>query len=101
MTITIIGLGPGSPEMLTRRAWEVLSNASEIYVRTARHPTLDGLPASVRVKSFDYLYEQAATFSQVYSHVADAVVLLGVSPDVIYPVSGHPLIGYSIVTNLL
>ena len=53
MTITIVGLGPGDPALLTRRAWEVLSNASEIYVRTARHPTLDGLPSSVKVKSFD------------------------------------------------
>ena len=101
MTITIIGLGPGSPELLTRQAWEVLSNASEIYVRTARHPTLDGLPSSVKVKSFDYLYEQAATFSQVYSQVADEVLRLGATSNLIYCVPGHPLVGEASVTDLL
>jgi tetrapyrrole methylase family protein/MazG family protein len=101
MTVTIIGLGPGSPQMLTRRAWDVLSNASEIYVRTARHPTLAGLPASVSVHSFDYVYEQAQQFSEVYCQVADEVLRLGAAGDVIYGVPGHPLVGEATVTNIL
>ena len=32
MTITIIGLGPGDPALLTRRAWDIISRASDIYV---------------------------------------------------------------------
>ena len=101
MTITIIGLGPGSPEMLTRRAWDVLSNAKKIYVRTARHPTLEGLPPSVAVHSFDYVYEQAHDFTEVYALVADELLRLGGQGDVIYCVPGHPLVGESTVTTIL
>ncbi|GAG15303.1 unnamed protein product, partial [marine sediment metagenome] len=32
--ITIIGLGPGDPELLTREAWKVLAESEEIYLRT-------------------------------------------------------------------
>ncbi|HZY42052.1 MAG TPA: SAM-dependent methyltransferase, partial [Anaerolineae bacterium] len=101
MTITIIGLGPGDPLLLTRRAWDVLSKATEIYVRTARHPTLEGLPPAVSVKSFDYLYEQTQQFAEVYAQVADEVLRLGALGDVIYCVPGHPLVGESTVTNIL
>src|SRR5450759_1664542 len=101
MSITIIGLGPGSPDQLTRRAWAVLSTATEIYVRTSRHPTLAGLPASVSIKSFDHLYEQAATFSQVYGQVADEILRLGAAGDVIYAVPGHPFVGEASVKDIL
>jgi len=62
MTITIVALARLTRDVERGGPGKFLSNASEIYVRTARHPTLDGLPSSVKVKSFDYLYEQAATF---------------------------------------
>jgi tetrapyrrole methylase family protein/MazG family protein len=101
MSITIIGLGPGSPDQLTRRAWEVLSSATEIHVRTARHPTLAGLPSTVLINSFDYLYEQAESFSQVYVHIADEVLRLGKSGSVIYAVPGHPLVGEASVSVIL
>src|SRR5512145_3166580 len=101
MTITIVGLGPGDPTMLTRRAWDTLSNANEIYVRTARHPTLDGLPPSVTVKSFDAIYEQTINFAEVYAQVADEVLRLGAAGDMIYCVPGHPLVGESTVTDIL
>ena len=35
MTITIVGLGPGNPDQLTREAWVVLCGAGEVYLRTA------------------------------------------------------------------
>ncbi len=101
MSITIIGLGPGSPDQLTRRAWAVLSTATEIYVRTARHPTLAGLPAAVSIKSFDHLYEQTASFAQVYVQVADEILRLGAAGDVIYAVPGHPSVGEASVTDIL
>ncbi len=101
MTITIIGLGPGDPALLTRQAWDILSNANEIYVRTARHPTLDGLPPSVTVKSFDAIYEQTINFAEVYVQVADEVLRMGAAGDVIYCVPGHPLVGESTVTDIL
>jgi tetrapyrrole methylase family protein/MazG family protein len=101
MIITIIGLGPGDPALLTRRAWDIISKASDIYVRTARHPTLEGLPAAVTVHSFDHIYEQVQQFAEVYAQVADEVLRLGAQGDVIYCVPGHPLVGESTVTNIL
>src|SRR5512137_1257404 len=98
MAITIIGLGPGDPALLTRRAWDIISSASDLYVRTARHPTLEGLPAAVTVHSFDHIYERAQQFSEVYAQVADAVLRLGAQGDVIYGVPGHPLVGEATVT---
>jgi tetrapyrrole methylase family protein/MazG family protein len=101
MTITIIGLGPGDPALLTRQAWDIIRHATDIYVRTARHPTLAGLPTSVMVHSFDHIYEQAQQFSEVYARVADEVLRLGGRGNVIYGVPGHPLVGESTVTTIL
>ncbi len=101
MTITILGLGPGDPALLTRRAWDMISSASEIYVRTARHPTLEGLPASVTVHSFDHIYEQVQQFSEVYAQVAEEVLRLGKQGDMIFCVPGHPLVGEATVTTIL
>ena len=101
MTITIVGLGPGDAALLTRRAWDVITAATDIYVRTARHPTLEGLPASVTVHSFDHIYEQTQQFSEVYAQVAAEVLRLGAQSAVIYCVPGHPLVGEATVTLIL
>ncbi len=101
MTITIVGLGPGDPALLTRQAWDLISSATDIYVRTARHPTLEGLPALVTVHSFDYIYEQTQQFADVYAQVADEVMRLGGQGDVIYGVPGHPLVGEATVAAIL
>jgi tetrapyrrole methylase family protein/MazG family protein len=101
MTITIVGLGPGDASLLTRRAWEVISGAADIYVRTARHPTLTGLPVSVTVHSFDHIYEQAQQFAEVYAQVTEDVLRLAAHGDVIYGVPGHPLVGEATVKLIL
>src|SRR5262245_9351869 len=98
MSIIIVGLGPGSPDQLTREAWQVLSQAGEIYARTARHPTLARLPAGLSVNSFDDLYESTPAFEQVYAAIAERVLALGQRPEgVVYAVPGHPAIGEATV----
>ncbi len=89
--ITIVGLGPGNPRLLTREAWEALSVAPEVYLRTARHPTVAGLPPGLVVHAFDDLYETSADFEQVYERIAARVLELGARPEgVVYAVPGHP-----------
>ncbi len=101
-TITIIGLGPGDPRHLTREAWEALEAADEVWLRTARHPTVDGLPSHLTLHSFDALYDRAEDFSQVYGAIADEVLRLGERPEgVVYAVPGHPLVGEAAVTQVL
>ena len=51
------------------------------------------------VHSFDHIYEQVQQFAEVYAQVADEVLRLGATGDVIYCVPGHPLVGESTVTN--
>jgi tetrapyrrole methylase family protein/MazG family protein len=101
MTITIIGLGPGDPELLTRRVWRLLEQAPEVYLRTARHPGVDALPKNT-YHSFDALYDQAADFESLYCQIATQVVELGTRPQgVVYAVPGHPLVGESTVVQIL
>jgi tetrapyrrole methylase family protein / MazG family protein len=89
--ITILGLGPGEPGLLTRQAWQILESSSEVYLRTRQHPVIASLPETVRLFSFDDLYENSQTFEQVYESIVARVLELGKRPQgVIYAVPGHP-----------
>lgn len=92
--ITIIGLGPGDPDLITRTAWEYLQAASELYVRTRQHPTVAALPGSLVVHSFDAVYDAGEDFAAVYGHIAEQVIALGRRPQgVLYAVPGDPAVG--------
>jgi tetrapyrrole methylase family protein/MazG family protein len=102
MSVTILGLGPGNPEHLTRLAWEFIREASEIYLRTSRHPTIAALPEHLVVHSFDKLYETLDDFGIVYQKMAEQIITLGKRPQgVLYAVPGHPLVGESSVQVIL
>lgn len=102
MAIIILGLGPGDPAHLTREAWDVLSEAGEVYLRTERHPTVSGLPLHLAVHSFDHLYESLPNFGSVYAAIAEQVIALGRRPEgVVYAVPGHPRVAESSVARIL
>ncbi len=91
--ITLLGLGPGDPDQLTREAWDVLSSADEIYLRTRQHPTVAGLPPAIKIHSFDDLYEDGKSFDVVYSVITQKILELGRREGgVIYAVPGHPFV---------
>src|SRR5512143_1504746 len=91
--ITLLGLGPGNPNQLTREAWEVLSGAKEIWLRTRQHPTVGALPAGVEVHTFDQLYDNGQTFEEVYDSITNQIMELGNRAEgVIYAVPGHPFV---------
>lgn len=91
--ITLLGLGPGDPQYLTREAWTLLESASEIYLRTHQHPAVEGLPTGLQLHSFDHLYETLDSFEAVYEHIVEQVLALGARPaGVIYAVPGHPFV---------
>ncbi|MFZ1507404.1 MAG: MazG family protein [Anaerolineae bacterium] len=94
--ITIVGLGPGDPRLLTREAWEILTQASEVCLRTARHPTVDALRAvpGLHLVSFDEVYEQTDAFADVYQTISARILELAARPQgVVYAVPGHPAVG--------
>ncbi|MBN1487173.1 MAG: nucleoside triphosphate pyrophosphohydrolase [Anaerolineae bacterium] len=100
--ITIVGLGPGAPEHLTREAWSVLTDAHEVWLRTTHHPVVAGFPTGLTLHSFDSLYEAAESFEQVYTTIVERILDLGrLAEGVIYAVPGHPLVGEATVPRIL
>jgi len=102
MGITIIGLGPGDPSLMTCEARELLEKAKEVCLRTKRHPAVDSLPHHLQLHSFDHLYEKVETFEEIYEKIAQQVLRLGERPEgVLYAVPGHPLVGEASVHRIL
>lgn len=100
--ITIVGLGPGAPDLLTREAWRILSNASEVWLRTRQHRAIAGLPDGPIYHSFDSLYEEHETFADVYAAITERIIKLGQrTSGVVYAVPGHPLVGETAVCQIL
>lgn len=92
-SITLLGLGPGNPDLLTYEAWKLLNSLPEIHVRTRHHPVVGGFPESLRVHSFDHLYEQGENFEAVYAQIVAQVLELGQrAQGVVYAVPGHPFV---------
>ncbi|PWH17667.1 MAG: nucleoside triphosphate pyrophosphohydrolase [Anaerolineae bacterium] len=101
-SITILGLGPGDPLLLTRQVWELLGQVNEIYVRTQRHPALGSFPAHLRIHSFDYLYNRSESFEAVYQQIVEQVLQLGRRPQgVVYAVPGHPFVAEATTPAIL
>ena len=88
--ITIIGLGPGDPELITRRAWERLTAAPEVWVRTCHHPAVPAITDHTQVHSYDAFYETHHDFAAVYAAIAADVVARAGEGDVLYAVPGDP-----------
>lgn len=91
--ITLLGLGPGNPEQLTREAWQALATADEIWLRTRQHPVVEALPGGAALHSFDDLYAAGQDFAAVYAAIVERVLELGRRPQgVLYAVPGHPFV---------
>jgi tetrapyrrole methylase family protein/MazG family protein len=101
MTITVVGLGPGDPDLMTMRARGALDSAAVVWCRTLRHPTVGGLNLAGRARSFDSLYEAGGSFDEVYAAIVARLLELAAQDDVIYAVPGHPLVGEATVRELL
>ena len=88
--ITIVGLGPGDPELITRRTWRLLTHAPEIFVRTRQHPAVAAVEQVTQVHSYDAFYERHDDFAAVYAAIAGDVVERGQQQNIIYAVPGDP-----------
>ena len=100
--ITIVGLGPGSVEHLTRRAWQALQAAEVLYLRTNRHPAVAELPVTGQCVSFDDIYETYSRFDDVYAQITKRLLDAARRGEaLVYAVPGDPLVGEATVTRLL
>ena len=107
--ITLVGLGAGDSDSLSRGAERALRKASSgmqagtgtLYLRTSRHPCVDWLrQEGLAFATFDDVYDVAPDFAAVYAHIADVVLSEaqrqspdGQPFDVTFAVPGHPLFG--------
>ncbi len=102
MTITIVGLGPGDLDDLSRKAFRRLKQAEHVYLRTAQHGCVSCLPQNdVSYSSFDELYEHNDAFEQVYATIVQRLLDAAHEGDVVYAVPGDPLVGESTSTRIL
>jgi tetrapyrrole methylase family protein/MazG family protein len=97
--IIIIGLGLGGSEYWTRAAYQWLCQASEVYLRTAHHPSVQDI--SGQIYTFDDWYEQQDDLDQIDRKIAAEIVRLGQREQgVIYAVPGHPHVGEATVLHI-
>jgi tetrapyrrole methylase family protein/MazG family protein len=99
--LTVVGLGPGDPGLLTQRAVDIVGARGEVYLRTRRHPALSGLPAGTQVESFDEVYAAADDFAGVYAQIVVRLIELARRPaGVVYAVPGDASVGEASVSAL-
>ena len=101
-TLTLLGLGPGDPALLTHAALEHLRSIDHLVLRTAVHPTVAGLPPHLRFQTYDDLYERAADFEAIYNTIAGQLIArVRAGTSVTYAVPGHPLVAEATTRKLL
>lgn len=97
--VTVVGLGPGAREHVTVETVRAIERVPHRYVRTARHPSADLVPAAT---TFDHLYEVADRFADVYAAIVEELVAAAVDHgEVLYAVPGSPLVLEHSVRTLL
>jgi tetrapyrrole methylase family protein/MazG family protein len=86
--VTVVGLGPGGPDLVTAGTLAELERVPVRFVRTTRHPSavvVDG------ATSFDALYESADQIDEVYAGIVEALVAAAQEHgEVLYAVPGSP-----------
>ena len=99
--IRVVGLGPGDADLMTRRTFDLLREASVVRLRTRVHPAADAFDDVV---SYDDLYERADSFEALYEAiVSDLVELSRHAPggEVVYAVPGSPVVAERTVELLI
>ncbi|HTT90444.1 MAG TPA: nucleoside triphosphate pyrophosphohydrolase [Acidimicrobiales bacterium] len=88
--VTVVGLGPGRPGLVTAETVAAIEATPLRWLRTSRHPSAGIVPGA---RAFDYLYESAATLEEVYSGIVDALVESAIIEGaVLYAVPGSPAV---------
>jgi len=86
--ITIVGLGPGPPDLVTAGTRTAIERIGRRFLRTTRHPAVAVVGEA---ESFDAVYDTEPTFDAVYQRIVDALVAAASADgEVLYAVPGSP-----------
>ncbi len=97
--ITVVGLGPGSPDAINQQTLRAINDATHRYIRTLRHPSAHLVADAV---SFDDEYEKHEKFEDVYRTIAGRLVIEAQKHgNILYAVPGSPLVLEQTVQLLL
>ena len=74
--MVVVGLGPAGIDLVPEAALAVLATARRSFVRTVRHPAVEGVAAMVPggLASFDRLYDGADSIDAVYAGIVEELV---------------------------
>ncbi|MBP3540462.1 MAG: nucleoside triphosphate pyrophosphohydrolase [Clostridia bacterium] len=87
-TLTIVSLGSGSEEFLTRGTDRLLHEAKQLVLRTERHPMAEYLRSEgIQFETLDSLYEDCDDFDMFNNAAAVQLLTLLKQGDVCYAVS--------------
>ncbi|MDO4793832.1 MAG: MazG nucleotide pyrophosphohydrolase domain-containing protein [Filifactor alocis] len=92
MSVTIVGLGPGSMEGLSLGAYRELRSGKKIFCRTKQHPVISVLEEEGIEFEFLDEYYSLDSFEKVYEKIADLIVERSKEEELIYCVPGHPYV---------
>ncbi len=101
-SITVVGLGPGRPGLITRESWELMEKAEQLLLRTEIHPSVEALrKAGISFHSYDSLYEKAESFEKLYPAIVEDLVKRAASGErIVYAVPGSPFVAERTVSLL-
>jgi len=86
--VTVVGLGPGGPDLVTAGTLTELDRVPVRFVRTTHHPSASVVADA---RSFDALYDAAERIEDVYAGIVDALVAAAEEHgEVLYAVPGSP-----------
>jgi tetrapyrrole methylase family protein/MazG family protein len=87
--VTVIGLGPGDPELISAAAAAAIRDHELRFVRTVQHPSAALVQPA---RSFDRIYDRSASLEEVYEAIVHELVAATAEGDVLYAVPGSPLV---------
>ena len=101
-SIKVVGLGPGDFGYITMESWELMQGAENLYLRTAKHPTVPMLAErGISFATYDSFYEEAEDFAHLYQRIADDLIRKAQSGmDIVYAVPGSPMVAEKTVVLL-
>ena len=86
-TITVVSLGPGDPDLLNMKTIRAMKEASQLVLRTSRHPVASWLQSlNIGFISLDNLYEESEDFDLLNRNAANLLFRLTAQSDIVYAV---------------